>query len=391
MQKLGIEEALGNPRARHRLDEHLDDVAEVLRIDDRRRAAAERAAQELTEWVQADRKLSRFAPDLYPQGSFLIRTTVRPRGKGSGSDEFDLDMVIELAAGWDGSPDELFELVWERLSAHPLYGRYAERRNRCVCINFPGEFHMDVLPARPDRDRRDDGHATAIEVPDRRRHDWKESDPKGFAAWFEGRSRLRVEESLRLAGKSILPEDDAAGLDVLRRSVQLTKRHRDVRFNGSDDAPRSIVLTTLLGEHYAGMQSTYAALRISVARIKGWADSCRGVPAVENPVNEEENFAEAWDDERFRAFKDFIDGFNTALVELDNAHGPIEIGKLLSMLFDEDISVAAMKRYGERKERERESGSMYFEPKNKGQVGFAPAAAAIPAIKPVPGGTNFGG
>jgi hypothetical protein len=46
--------------------------------------------------------------------------------------------------------------------------------------------------------------------------------------------------------------EDKAPLAV---AVQLLKRARDVAFNGTKTAPRSVVLTTLAGQHYAGCES----------------------------------------------------------------------------------------------------------------------------------------
>ncbi len=381
-----------DPRTHHRLDEHLDDVAEVLRLDDARRQAAERAAEELHRWIQTDPILAAQSPLLYPQGSFLIRTTVRPRRNGRDQDEFDLDMVVELESGWTGTADQLFDRLWARLSAHPTYGHYATKKRRCVCIDFPGEFHMDVLPARPDADRRAVGHATAIEVPDRKLHDWKESDPRAFAAWFERRSRERVEERFLTASLSPLPTDIAAGLGALRKSVQLTKRHRDVVFNGNDDAPRSIVLTTLLAENYHGRRSTYLALRDSLWRVDAWAAAASGVPSVLNPVNEEENFAEAWDSETFGDFRRFIRRFFDGLKELNEARGPVEITRVLGVLFDEGVASLAMNRFGERQAAHFERGDTMYEPKSKGKIVVPSAgiAAATSAARAVPRGTNFG-
>jgi len=380
-------------RTGHRLDEHLDDVAEVLQLDDARRRAAELAASELHAWIQSNPGLQPHTPLLYPQGSFLIKTTVRPRRDGRDRDEFDLDMVVELQGGWTGTPDQLFERIWDRLHAHPTYGRYATKKRRCVCIDFPGEFHMDVLPARPDADRRKNGHHTAIEVPDRKLHDWKESDPRSFAAWFERRCRERIKERFVSSSMSLLPEDVEAGLGALRKTVQLTKRHRDVIFNGDDDVPRSIVLTTLLADNYYGRRSTYLALRDSVERIDAWATATNGIPRVLNPVNEEENFAEAWNSESLQEFCRFIRRFLAGLHELDQARGPQELGRLLGVLFEEDVAAMAMKKYGERQAELFGRNEALYEPKDKGRIVVPSATAALvsESARAVPRGTNFGG
>ena len=55
-----------------------------------------------------------------------------------------------------------------------------ELKNRCVRVSYATEFHLDILPACPDRY----AGGTCVVVPDRKVQHWKASNPKGFAQWF---------------------------------------------------------------------------------------------------------------------------------------------------------------------------------------------------------------
>jgi hypothetical protein len=66
-----------------------------------------------------------------------------------------------------------------RLRQSKVYGDILEEMNRCWRLNYAGQFHLDVLPAKPDS-----RIVKAILVPDKALKDWKESNPKGYTNWF---------------------------------------------------------------------------------------------------------------------------------------------------------------------------------------------------------------
>ena len=90
---------------------------------------------------------------------------------------------------------------------------------------------------------------------------WKASNPQGYRVKFERRAAL-VARFRRPLGKAfdlaradadIEPYPENRGLKgILRRIVQITKRHRDVYFIDEDQtlAPLSIIITTLASRAY---------------------------------------------------------------------------------------------------------------------------------------------
>ncbi|HZN54933.1 MAG TPA: nucleotidyltransferase, partial [Candidatus Polarisedimenticolaceae bacterium] len=136
-----------------------------------RHAEAESRYKAVGDWLStAGSPVAMFQPQIYPQGSMALRTTVQPIRQL----EFDLDMVVEI--DWTNlQPMVLYEMVYQWLSRNPELRPHLERKRRCIRLNYPKNFHLDVLPARRDLIR----GGTCIEVPDRELKCWMPSNPRG--------------------------------------------------------------------------------------------------------------------------------------------------------------------------------------------------------------------
>src|SRR5262249_17656373 len=71
----------------------------------------------------------------------------------------------------------LYNLVAGRLRDHGTYRDILELKNRCLRINYAGNFHLDIIPACPNG-------GESIKVPDRARSVWVPSNPLGYAERF---------------------------------------------------------------------------------------------------------------------------------------------------------------------------------------------------------------
>lgn len=271
---------------------------------------AEAKYQAVGKWLSApDSELAPFAPDIYPQGSMLLGTTVSPwRGI-----EYDLDLVCQLHWCASQPPLRIHNWVHDRMASHETYRQMLEKLKRCLRLNYAGEFHLDVLPACPN------GANGAIVVPDRESQCWIHSNPKGFAEWFYKKCQLRDELAERMLAKAIEPLPSPVPSEykyTLQRVVQLMKRHRDFFFDGGQDIARSVILTTLAGHFYGGQRSLSQALDMILDRIYYSMEAAIGVPRVENPVHSGENFADTWDWNKFERFKLYIGDFRAQMKHL---------------------------------------------------------------------------
>ena len=127
------------------------------------------------------------------------------------------------------------------------------------------------------------------------------SNPHAYRIWFEDRMKdvLRVEKGHYAARNNI----DIAAVPTyrvrtpLQKAIQLMKRHRDILFQHNDEnAPISIIITTLAARAYNGEDNVYEALRNIVAKMPLFIEQRHDGYWVENPVMSEENFADKWNE-----------------------------------------------------------------------------------------------
>lgn len=323
------------------VDHVLDEVGRQLQITPTQYTRALRAYRHVNDWLcEEGTSLAPYNPEIYPQGSMALRTTVRPlRGE-----EFDLDLVAEMD-GWTGSAMDLHKALGDRLAENGTFEKILEPKKRCWRLNYAGDFHLDGLPGRDDEDRPYDN---SIEVPDCEAKEWKASNPKDYVAWFSERARPYY-AFMEAKQQAPLPTPDPSDAgDPLRRSVQLMKRHRDVRFDGDpDNAPRSIVLTTLAAKCYGGQLSVGEALVSILGGILSEIHTTDGPLVVPNPVNEEENFAESWADNP-KAYDEFVEYIEQLARDLDTlVKTPVgdQFSERSGRLFGIDVAKKAVEVY----------------------------------------------
>lgn len=293
------------------LNEVLRDLAEELDVPPSKYEDAKQHYEAVGNWLGApDSALAKYQPSIYPQGSFALGTAIRPLG----DDDYDVDAVclLDLTVN-DVTQQQLKQMIGDRL-AHPS-SRYKqmldpkEGGRRCWTIKYAdgSKFHLDVLPAIPD------GACAQANIPlEWARHairitdketwlnnaNWPCSNPKGYLAWFKERMRVQL-----LAAKQALAETIRADIEEiedyrvrtpLQRLIQLLKRHRDERYNGDEDKPISVIITTLAAAAYNNEAELGEAILNVVPRMRGLIQQHDGVWWVPNPVNSEENFADKW-------------------------------------------------------------------------------------------------
>jgi hypothetical protein len=334
------------------LDALLEQVCVALQITDTQYNRAKQSYEAIGDWLAApESPLSALRPTIYPQGSAATQTTVRPRSH----EEYDLDLVCQVHAAV-ADPMRLYDMVYARLDAHSTYAPLLEKKNRCIRVDYKGNFHLDILPARPDPRG---SQEWCVLVPDRGLAGWKESNPLGYARWFSEQAR-RVTSRVRASTMPLPLNDEAHELPPLNRAVQLLKRRRDMVFEGHDHAPRSIVLATLSGEHYGGEISLVETLDRGLTRIEELARRTQGILEVHNPTNHAENFSEAWDEVSYAKFLRFVRTFRVELAELTTVTGLPALTDRLSTLFGAPIATKAVEAYTRSLETARSSGTLRF-------------------------------
>lgn len=248
-----------------------------------------------------------YEPSVYPQGSMRIKTPIRPfHGK-----EFDVDLVCEFKRMPHSDPKVVKQLVWDRFHNSDRYKSMAIEKNRCVQLQYAGDFHIDIMPCVPGQS--DWTKIGRVWVPDKKLNSWKPSNPVGFAQFVEIAAAKAPRQVIALANSRAVhaKAGDVQPLEVsksftkpaLIRIIQILKRHRDEFFkNNHEKAPISVIITTLVTHSYdrAVTRNTYdSAYDLMLDVVVGMINFIQVNPQtaevwIANPSHPAENFAEKW-------------------------------------------------------------------------------------------------
>jgi hypothetical protein len=294
-------------------------IVELLDIPTSHYEKAAERYHSLGEWLHRDQStIAKLNPKVCPQGSFRYGTVVRPLFE---SDEYDLDLVCEILLSKAAVTQKQLKslLGAEIISYAETHGFRdpVEEKTRCWRLNYADgvKFHMDILPSIPEDENfiallRQLGvpyelAKLSVAITDKQHPkymvvdpDWPRSNPRGIAAWFEGRMRKAADDRIR----GLVLKRAYASIDhvppyewktPLQRSIQILKRHRDVMFKKHTDlAPISMIITTLAGHSYEGETDLYQALSNIVNKMPHFVRPTS--PRIPNPVNPAEDFADRW-------------------------------------------------------------------------------------------------
>lgn len=308
----------------NKINDLLENIGQVLDITEAQHELVEKRYTSVANQLsQEGSQLSLYRPEILPQGSFLLGTMIRPIME---DDELDVDLVCRLTGKKsDWVQKNLKEVVRDQL----LYNNDDYKRmldeegNRCWTLVYSGDkFHLDILPALVGNNNhvnlsersfsnldKSDLEAISLRITDRRELNyateinpnyWLKSNPFGYAAWFKERSKVGYLRTVLLS-ESITPLPDYRKVkDPLLRVVQILKRHRDIMFGGDEHKPISIIITTLAAKAYNKEDNVIDALVNILANMhlhmkKVYSQKhYKEIWWIENPVNNEENFADKW-------------------------------------------------------------------------------------------------
>lgn len=287
----------------------------------------------IADTIQDDDAFNNVKLRMYPQGSFRLKTTVKPL-KGN---EYDLDFVVELPVNAEMMPRELYDNIYRILRHDGVHNDMVEKKTRCVRLNYANDFHIDIMPGKAI-----DRATNEIIVPDRELVRWyHHSNPIGYAQWFENQAKAQIINEVRKFQANAEPIEDqeiTARLEPLRRAVQLIKRYRDIYCDKNDAEPvRSIVICTLMGNISSTYPSELQIISDFCAYVNRLIDNSNGEPfEVRNPVVDED-LTEKWKEKK-QNYRDFV-SMMKALTD--------DAEKLRQQTFNVNIIAQLRKMFGE--------------------------------------------
>jgi len=382
--------------------EILEILGETLDITETQYKAAVNSYSAVGEWLaKPESSLAPYKPVIRPQGSFMLGTMVKPINE---KDDLDIDLVCELTGK---SPKwaqyNLKQAVGNRIKESDLYKKMLGKEGRrCWTLIYAdsANYHMDILPslvsngyntvlekAFSGTTLNKDYESLAIRITDREQNNyysdtdaenWMKSNPFGYGRWFYNKADvITLKKSIMLSeAVSPVPKYNKDKLP-LQRAVQILKRHRDVMFNGSDDKPISIIITTLSALAYKKETSIIDALSGIVTDMENYIeeryDSNLGkvIKWIANPVNPEENFADKWVEhpQRERNFYQWYEQVKQDVHKIIQQHGLQNISDTMKKSFGESAVIKTFSTFGEKNYNFRQSGNMKMSTGILGSIG----------------------
>jgi Second Messenger Oligonucleotide or Dinucleotide Synthetase domain len=335
------------------------------------------------------------------QGSVAIGTTVKP----IGANEHDVDLVahvpdLDLAV----SPALLKQGIGDRLRSNSNYAELLIEMPRCWRLDYANEFHLDITPSIPNPECRFGGEL----VPDKTLKTWKASNPLGYRAKFDRRAALlprirsvfgKAYDSARTDAQVEPYPEEKRLKGILRRIVQIAKRHRDMHFIDDDEglAPLSIIVTTLASRayEYCVNQIEYDqeldlivdVLRRMPTMLQTGTIEGQVVWYLWNQTTAGENFCEKWNKhpERAQAFFAWHGKAVADVEQLASAQGLDQVRRLLGDIFGTAPANKAMDSLTDRVSAARATSRLSVSKPAGVIVGTAAGAT------PVRANTFFGG
>jgi hypothetical protein len=365
----------------------LENICQALELTPTQHDAAKGHYEAVAGWLGESGSVLLKALTIYPHGSVALGTTVKPHGRL----EHDVDLVSRaVGTSLHTAPSVLKDAIGARLREHSYYRSILEEKRRCWRLNYADEFHLDITPSIFNPACSKGGEL----VPDKELRQWKATNPQGYRTWFENLAKRQP----RILLSKALTEDrafaDRADVapyplqmrmkGVLRRTVQLSKRHRDIWFEHDSDgvAPISIIITTALAQAYeicvgrtydSELRLILDIIRLMPSQIAGPKTNGDRIWTIWNPTTGGENFAEKWNVDAAlpAAFFGWHKKLASDVENMTSIFGFDQLKKSLSESFGPHPVNRAMDAVTQSVSTARAAGSLHLVPK----IGLSAAVA----------------
>lgn len=297
----------------HQWEKLIATLLKRLELHPTHKAEAEREYEILGDAIAQQLNIPRHDVEVSPQGSMRTQTTISPRYPV----KFDIDIFVKLTGpAYDKMDSEtMFHSFGKALEGNETVTGKRKEKRRCWRLDYPNKpFYFDVTPAV--KGTTIAGGALRVRDPDTT---WAPTNPKDFAEWFCSHAEQRFDFpatiqrgiSLEKASVEPLPQEPVGIDDILRRTVQLMKLHRDNMYHlaaekHKEAQPISVIIVTLVTEAYAELLKTHrrsfnspleVVLKL-VEKMPNYIKYNGSKYIVPNPKLLDENFADRWNSDQ---------------------------------------------------------------------------------------------
>ena len=322
----------------------LEEICQDLDWTPKQLKKAQKSYEAVANWLSGSSDPLLASVQVYLHGSAALDTSIKPIGR----DEFDVDLISFICGpGPETAPAHLKAVIGKRLRDHTYYASILKEKKRCWRLNYAGDFHLDISPTITNPNCLNGGEL----VPDRNLGDWHATNPRAYRALFDERAALVPTMTQSIIAK----QQDASTTEpfpvrqsvkgILRNTVQLLKRHRDLEFLHVKEeiAPISIIITTLAMQSYEmcvrrhtfadELQVLIDTIRLMPAFIARPLVNGHKIYAVWNETTEGENFAERWNEEPARV-EAFYKWHSKALSDFESLRGLVGLDAIVKSMND---------------------------------------------------------
>lgn len=306
---------------------------------------------------------------IFPQGSFMLGTVIKPI---SDKDEYDIDLVATIDNKFTSAKD-LKNIVGDVLKISDRYSEKLEEGKRCWTIQYSesANYHMDILPTmKSDTYFQNKKIIMTHKEDENSDYEFRQTNPEAYYDWFVKRmeeEKKKLTEEYAIRNKiEIVEVPEYKIKTTLQTAIEILKRYRDIKFKDTPDIkPISIILTTLMARIYTGKENVYELIEKFSKEYGIYLEKDEnGNVLIQNPVNENENFADKWpsNPERKEAFFKFMDYLKYDLVTNKVLlEGNIrEQADAYKKLFGENMVNKVYENIAQKTREEREKSNMYL-------------------------------
>ena len=384
------------------LDSLLADISIRIQLSQTDYAKAVDRYEAVNSWI--DRKGSPLEDRVdvfYPQGSMAIGAVIAARAT---NDEFDLDVVAQLALPSWMTPQQVLDLLFNAINGEPgsRYHGKVRRRTRCVTVEYADNMHIDVTPVirrahTPERESWIFHHRA--EAPDEPSF-LCIANPYGFAEWFKTSTPLDANFSEAYIERATAYEQVAFAAAESELVLQLLKRWRNLCYEDrAGRRPPSILLSRLIADaanHTDSLSEELLHQARHLLAVFRTADRDGRLVHIANPVCGEDVLTDRWP-ESLQSQRRFLHDLEHLVHQLERLDGDCdlpEMKEILANLFGEAPAASAVTAFGEGMGQAIQAGQSQHRPGVGGLVipaiGLgAPAVAAGP-VRTTPAHTFYG-
>lgn len=283
-----------------------------IELGQRQRARMDSAANAVAAFLTSSYELPE--AHVFLQGSYANGSAIEPVDGG----EYDVDLVAICAAA-GASPTEALNDLEARFRADGRFRDRVKRKKPCVRLEYAGDdvgnFHVDVVPVRPDY------HTLAPLESPRRDEGWRGTAPAEYTAWCQSQG------------------------DLFLDTVQILKRWRDEQ-QSVRQAIKSIVLQVLISQHMPQISDHSIRVAETLRSLHRHLSVLHGPPVVWNPALPTEDLASAWTADSFGSFLNELTEAVELVDQAARTDDHVEAGDTWRQLLGEDFPVLTPDQLG---------------------------------------------